>query len=155
MELHSYVERLAAELVRSARLDESTRAAAEQLVAALEPSLRLTALELLSDACAQITAELHDASVEVRLDGRDPRIVITQEPAPTRSVVTEVWDEDGSVTRTSLRLPEILKSRADQAAAEDGLSLNSWLVSTIAAALGLEARGARNRRPGNRMTGWI
>ena len=152
MDLHPYLERLTADLLRSAT--DQNQAAAEQLAAALEPSLRLTALELLSDACTQITAELRGVSIEVRLDGRDPRIVVTQDQG-SRPVVTEVWDEDGSVTRTSLRLPEILKSRADQAAAEDGLSLNAWLVSTIGAALGLEARGTRSRRVGHRMTGWV
>lgn len=159
MELQPYVERLTTDLAGAAGVDAQTQAAARQLVVALEPALRLTALELLSDAFAQVSAQLHGAAVEVRLDGRDPRIVVTQEaPAPPPQPTTGSApppDEDGATARISLRLPENLKARADQAAAADGVSLNSWLVTTIGAALGVGPHPGRTRRTGNRLTGWV
>ncbi|MCT7357336.1 toxin-antitoxin system HicB family antitoxin, partial [Streptomyces sp. 15-116A] len=38
------------------------------------------------------------------------------------------WDAH-PVARVSLRLPEPLKNRAEQAAARQGISLNAWLVA--------------------------
>jgi hypothetical protein len=39
------------------------------------------------------------------------------------------------VARISLRLPDGLKTRAERAAAAEGLSLNAWLVRAVAAGL--------------------
>lgn len=170
MKLQPYVERLATDLAAASGVDAQTQTAARHLVVALEPALRLTALELLSDAFAQASAELHEAVVEIRLDGRDPRIVVTQAaaatppssatpspgvgPSPGADPGAAGGDEEPAMARISLRLPEPLKARADQAAGADGVSLNAWLVSTIGAALGSGPRATRTRR-GNRMTGWV
>jgi len=43
--------------------------------------------------------------------------------------------EDGSVARISLRLPDALKTRAERAAAAEGLSLNAWLIRAVATGL--------------------
>jgi hypothetical protein len=52
-------------------------------------------------------------------------------------------DDDDSVARINLRLPERLKARVEQAAADEGVSVNSWLVRTTASAV---ERGDPNRR---------
>ena len=50
-----------------------------------------------------------------------------------------LWEHaDNAQARVSLRLPESLKSRADEAAARAGQSLNTWLVTLI--------RGATSER---------
>lgn len=43
--------------------------------------------------------------------------------------------DSGETARINLRLPESLKSRAEEAAAAAGLSVNAWLVRTVAAAV--------------------
>ena len=62
---------------------------------------------------------------------------------------TEIADEiadaladDVSTSRTTLRLPDQLKARVDQAAAADGISVNAWLVRAIGDAL-----DSKTRRP--------
>lgn len=65
---------------------------------------------------------------------------------------------DGTTSRVTLRLPEQLKARIEEAAARDGLSVNAWLVRALAASLepGDERRTRRRSPPGSqRYTGWV
>ncbi|MFF4934192.1 hypothetical protein ACFY2H_35640 [Streptomyces griseofuscus] len=127
MDLTPYLDTLRRELATAARAaGEDAEACAGQLLAALEPATRLTLLRLLSDAAGEISRDLAPGTVEVFLHGTEPRFAVTRPgdqdlpPAPSR-------DPD-PVARVSLRLPEPLKTRAEQAAARQGSSLNAWLV---------------------------
>jgi hypothetical protein len=64
--------------------------------------------------------------------------------------------DDTVSSRTTLRLPDRLKARVEQAAAEEGVSVNSWFVRAIAAALEPNVRRASRRetRQGDSFTGW-
>jgi hypothetical protein len=71
-------------------------------------------------------------------------------------VPATVEGEEASTTRTTLRLPDELKSRVEAAAAHAGVSVNTWLVRTIAAALdGGAPRPAAREMTGKRVTGWV
>lgn len=159
---------------------EDARAAALQIASALESATRLVLLEALSDAAGEITRELAPGSVELRLRGRDPQFVVTVASQPTFADAAEVEPaaaepaaagaaaaepptaapgeplDDTSTSRTTLRLPDQLKARAEKAAAHDGLSLNTWLVRAIADALEPKSRRAaqRENRASNTFTGW-
>ncbi len=67
-------------------------------------------------------------------------------------------DEVGT-SRITLRLAESLKSRAEAAAGQVGLSVNAWLVRAVAAALEPDDRdrgsGRHGSRGGQRYTGWV
>jgi hypothetical protein len=65
--------------------------------------------------------------------------------------------DEGGTSRTTLRLPDHLKLRIEEAAAREGLSVNSWLVRTVNAALEPpDPRPAqRARLGGERYTGWV
>ncbi|MFD6138438.1 histidine kinase [Promicromonospora sp. NPDC060271] len=82
-------------------------------------------------------------------------------PAPAGPAGTAPADaEAGATTRTTLRLPDHLKTQAEAAAARDGVSVNTWLVRAVAAALdqptGRPAPQAPSGPPsGNRLTGWV
>ena len=136
MELTTYVDTLRADLMRAAEaLGPESRAAAERLEVALEPSTRMALMEALSDAAAEITQDLPHAAVEVRLKGREPQFVVSAtepdmpEPEPAES---EADDDDGdTVARITVRIPEGLKTRAEQAANDLGQSLNAWIVQAI------------------------
>ena len=101
-------------------------------------------LEALSDAAAEITAALDGATVEVRLRGRDPDLVVTDDPSlppsrrpgppPPRRAGRGDGDDDDVTARITLRLPEALKQRAEAAAAAMRQSLNTWLVDAVRAA---------------------
>jgi hypothetical protein len=64
-------------------------------------------------------------------------------------------DEDGTA-RITLRMPEHLKTKVEEAAATEGLSANAWLVRAVTR--GLDARRAEvqigRSRSGTRITGF-
>jgi HicB family len=182
MDITSYVEGLRRDLAGAAQAGGPEVAdAAERLALALEPAFRMVLLEALSHATAEITASLEGGAVDVRLKGREPQFVVTPapstgaEPAPESPDPSATEDEDdtdeGPAARITLRLPESLKQRAEEAAGKRGQSLNTWLVNAVRAAsrehainidLDLSSipfgPGApcRNRRgPGQQISGWV
>ncbi len=180
MDLDRYVTDLRRQLAASAGPGgEEVRALAETLSRALDPAARLTLLEALSDAAAEISRELAPGSVDIRLRGRDAELVVTRPPSPEfadAAAITAIdadtdsgGDSSGSgqesgggaddtvTSRTTLRLPDQLKARVERAAASDGLSVNSWLVRAIAESLEPKNRRAAQRgsRSGDSFTGWV
>lgn len=166
MELDRYVSELQTHLAGAAEnRDADARAVAEQLSAALDPAVRLMVLGVLSDAASEITREIAPGSVDVVLRGRDPHLVVTRSESSeaqaagpsTPEVAVSAEPLDDTVTsRTTLRLPDRLKARVEQAAAEEGVSVNSWFVHAIAAALEPNVRRPprRETRQGDTFTGW-
>src|SRR3954469_23216094 len=112
VDITGYVERLRADLAAAAASGgEAMVDAAERLVTTLDASLRMALLEALSDAAAEISAELDGGAVEVRLKGRDPQFVVTPPPmAPAASAAAGAaeheTEDDGVTVRITLRLPE-------------------------------------------------
>ncbi len=152
---------------------DDARVVAGRLTAALESATRLVLLDAISAAAAEITLDLAPGSVDVRLRGRDPEFVVTPPPVdhtaesgptdaatpPLTSVGAAVPEgDDTGPSRITLRLPEQLKGRIEEAAGRDGLSVNSWLVRTVSAAVGTIGPQQRSVRPsplgGQSFTGW-
>jgi predicted transcriptional regulator len=160
MELGPYVNDLQRQLVDAAANGaEETRAVAERLAAALDAATRLVLLDVLSAAVGEITRDLAPGSVDVRLRGREVEFVVTQpntESDADARPVASVDLDDASTSRTTLRLPDALKARVDEAAAADGLSVNTWLVRAVAAALQPKQRRSAQRtlRTGEDFAGW-
>ena len=72
----------------------------------------------------------------------------------TGATAGPVDDADDATARTTLRLPDSLKTRAEAAAAAEGLSLNTWLVRGRDG--GARSRARRSRRTrARRYTGWV
>ncbi|RIX30460.1 histidine kinase [Amnibacterium setariae] len=163
MELDRYADRLRGQLAAVADTgSEDQRALAERMSTALEPALRLALLELLTEAAGEISRDLAPGSVDVRLRGRDPELVVARpmEAAPAAPASTPaepepvVGDDEPATFRTTLRLPDRLKTRVEQAASAQGVSVNTWLVRAVAAALGTDQRRPAPRT-GDRFTGWV
>ena len=160
MELGQYVSDLQRQLVDAAENGtEDTRAVAERLAAGLDAATRLVLLDALSAAVGEITRDLAPGSVDLRLRGREVEFVVTAagaEPGPDELPGPPPELDDVSTSRTTLRLPDALKARVDEAAAADGLSVNSWLVRAVAAALQPRQRRSAQRtlRTGDNFAGW-
>jgi hypothetical protein len=132
MEIDAYVQALREDLARVAAVgDESTARAAELLAVALESSFGRRLQEALAEAALELSAQLEDGRVEVRVAGGDPELIYVNE---TVAVAAEPTDE-ASTARITLRLPESLKSRLEAAAAASGQSLNTWLVQALSRAV--------------------
>ncbi len=142
MELAPFIDRLRQDLLTASdALGPESRPVAERLLLTLDPSVRLVLLEVLGQSAAEITAELPVGTVDVRLRGREPELVVDvprtpHEPPGTGPVDGDEPDDedDGAVARISLRLPESVKARAEELAARGGYSLNSWIVTVLRAA---------------------
>lgn len=160
MELGTYVTDLQRQLLDAAENgSDDTRAVAERLAAGLDAATRLVLLDVLSAAAAEITRDLAPGSVDMRLRGREVEFVVMQpstESEPDDVPVASVDLDDASTSRTTLRLPDALKARVDDAAAADGLSVNTWLVRAVAAALQPKQRRSAQRalRTGDDFAGW-
>jgi hypothetical protein len=139
MDLTPYIEGLQRDLAATAEPGgPDVKRAAELLTGSIEASARLTLLEALSDAAAEITAKLTTATVDVRLRGREADLTVTEvAPAaePQAAASASVPDGSGELARITLRLPEGLKEQAERAAASEGISVNAWLVRAVAAAV--------------------
>jgi hypothetical protein len=143
MQLEGYVQALREDLARVAAVgDESTAHAAELLAVALESSLGRRLQEALAEAALELSAQLQEGRVEVRVAGGDPELIYVHDEAP---VPADPSDEAFSA-RVTLRLPESLKSRLEAAAAANGVSVNTWLVQALGRLLEPRRSTAGGRR---------
>ena len=177
MDITPYVEGLRRDLLAAAEAGGAdAAAAAERLTFALDPAARLALMEAISQAAAEITAELPAGGVDVRLEGRElaftvhtPTPMAPPTPPPPPAAVEET--DEGGLARITLRIPESVKARAEEKAAQAGDSLNTWLVKVVRAATHdhainvdidlssvpfLEGFDPFGKGKGNRrMTGWL
>jgi hypothetical protein len=132
MELSQYVETLRRELGSLTRFasDDIVRVA-DMLAEALDSSVRLTLLDVLSAAAAEITARLDEVVIDVRLSAGEPQFVVTVVPAAEPEPAGPSPDspaDDAGTARITLRLSESLKARVESEASAAGLSVNAWLA---------------------------
>ncbi|GIG39058.1 toxin-antitoxin system HicB family antitoxin [Cellulomonas phragmiteti] len=176
MDLTRYVDDLQERLTAAAAIGgDEARQLAQRLTTPLDAAVRLVLLDALTEAAGEISAELAPGSVDVRLRAGLPEFVVdagartdpTGTPAAPRPAVATppstlpAPDDEGTTTRTTLRLPDHLKAQVEVAAARDGVSVNSWLVRAVAGALEHPVGGRPDPQPRtdpratNRLTGWV
>ena len=165
MELTPYVDRVHRDLLTAAdAAGDEGRALAERLVAPLDSTIRLTLLDALSTAADEITRELAPGSVDLRLRGLEPTFVVTRAPAERWADESDgamapspsTAEDEGATARINFRPPEHLKTRIEEAASREGLSVNAWLVRTIGGVLESGPRpGRRTASGGQSFTGWV
>ena len=163
MHMDAYTETLRRTLVETSCLgDERTQEVAHSLTVALDPALRLVALQVLTDTADELNSELDGVHVAVVMDGSTPHLLVTQADrsdeqdqgnvagsechtdTPARAV-PEV--PEGPEVRTTLRLPESLKQQIDAAARVQGRSVNAWLVEAARGALSEQSLASGSQRP--------
>jgi HicB family len=150
MELSPLIDALRADLAIAAELgDDEVQRAADRLGRALESSLRLRLLDALSQAAHELNDQLGTGRVEVRLVGDAVEFALVRDDPPIDAPPAA---DDRETARITLRLPEGLKLRAEQAAAKEGVSTNAWLVRAVAG--GLDQRTQVQLRVGKRLQGY-
>ena len=147
MNVAAYVEALQQDLANVAGIgDEAVAEAARRIAEALEPSLRLRLMDAVGEAAAELTNQLPDGHVEVRVSAGEPELVYV--PDPGAPAPTSLEDLSARIT---LRLPETLKTIVDAAAQEAGVSANTWLLQQITRSADPKRRPHKG---GRRMTGY-
>jgi hypothetical protein len=148
MQIDGYVQAVREDLARVAALgDETTARAAELLAVALESSLGRRLQEALGEAALELSSQLDNGRIEVRIAGGDPELVLVRDDgAPAEPPADEAF-----TARITLRLPESLKGRLEAAATREGVSVNTWLVHVLAHAAEPRGHSGGSRR---RLTGY-
>jgi hypothetical protein len=174
MDLRPYIANIHQQLSDAAEAGgDEARALAERLAAPLDSAIRLALQDALGAAAEEITCELAPGSVELRIRGRNPEFVVTPPPldrpaddlpgsgdrqASAPGPLSPGDVEDGGTSRINLRMPDQLKTRVEQAASGEGLSVNTWLVRAASVALDRAGPGRREgstARGSGRYTGWV
>ncbi len=133
--------------------DEPTRRAAALLLVALEPAVRLAIMNALADLADEVSDALGERTVEVRLDAGEARVVVS---APAERIEAPDLDlQGGEPSRVTLRLPEELKRTAEDAAAAQGVSLNTWLGQAVRDAVRGAGAAQTGRNRAGRVRGWV
>lgn len=147
MQIGPFIDSLQQDLAALAAVsDQEASETFQRIAAALESSLRLRLLEAVTAAAHELTSQLQNGHVEVRLAGQDPSFVFVEEtPAPGPSV----GGEEAFTARISLRLPDALKASIEFAATRDGVSVNAWIVQALSRSI-----DPRPHRGPKRLTGF-
>lgn len=148
MQMSPHVDAFLHDLAAVASLgDPASAEVVGRVGAALDSAFRLRILQAVTEALGEVTLQLPNGRVDVRLEEGDPVPVFVEtadEPRPFR-------DEEGMAARITLRIPEGLKAEVERAAGMEGVSVNAWLLQVIARTL---EPHSRRSRVGNRLTGF-
>ena len=132
MKIAPHVDALRSDLSAAAALGDARAAeVGAQLADAVARSAPLRFQEALGEALLEANEQLPSGHLELRLAGSDPGIVFVDDEAASAPPPVD----EPSAARLTLRLPETLKAQLEAAAAREGVSLNTWLVRTLAGAV--------------------
>ena len=127
--------------------DDAVAELAERIAAVLARSAPARILDVLSDAATEVSAELPEGRVELRVAGDDLQFSYVED-APVLG-----GDGEGELSaRITLRLSEALKGRVEEGAARQGVSVNSYIVRALER--GASTYRSYGSRGGNRLRGY-
>lgn len=179
MNIEKQVQSILGELNEAASvLGAEAQQSARQFSVLMAPTLRIAMQRTLSNAATDLNDQLEGvAEIAVELQGGEPVVIgralvsaddesleadgvqMPQVAASLHRQGTEpgeppttdpTAEEDLSISRFSLRMPESLKLQAEEAAQRSGVSLNTWVIRTIQSTLsGSATRGS------NVLRGWL
>jgi predicted DNA binding CopG/RHH family protein len=141
------VEGLRSDVVAVGELgDDAVAEVAERIADVLGRAVPGRVLDLLSQAAAELAATLPDGRVDLRVAGDDVEMVYVEDES------RPVGEGEDLSARITLRLSEGLKSRLEQDAAADGVSVNSFIVRALER--GASSNRSRQGRAGSRLRGY-
>jgi hypothetical protein len=152
MDLRTLTRSVQEQLAASAAVgDDSTQRAAHLLSLSLEPALRIALQDAIAQVAAEVSAGIAPGRVELALRGGELDVQVVPPAAPSAPpappappVDAEDPSGDASAARVTFRPPQQLKARLEQSAAEQGLSLNAYLVRALNAHLDGAAAGPQS-----------
>ena len=150
MQTAQFIEALQSDLRELAQLggDELVQAA-HRLEGAVKQSATLRLIDALTQVALEVSSQLPNGHLDVRLSGQDPELVYVEEEGEEPQAQAA---EDGLTARITLRLPDSLKTTLERAAEMEGVSVNTWLVRALQRSV--SSGGWRAVRSGKRITGY-
>ena len=127
MKMSLVVDGLCSDVVAVGELgDDAVAELAERIAAVLARSTPSRVIDLLSEVATEISAELPEGRVELRVAGDDVHLAyVEDEHVPGGDAEAELS------ARITLRLSEALKARVEEGAARQGVSVNSFIVRAL------------------------
>lgn len=142
MNTEAIVAKLEDRLASQARLvtdDPNVERTMEALLDTLGPALRQAVMDLAEQAAIEVGAQLTGAKVEVVLADGEPSLVVRHEgPEAT-------FSSEDLAARLTVRLPSALKAAVEEAAGDEGDSINSFVIKALAGGATRTRRGRRIR----------
>jgi hypothetical protein len=129
--------------------DDTVAEVAERIANLLGRSAPARILDLLSDAAAELSAELPEGRVEIRIAGDDVDLAYVEDE---HGGPCDGGGESDLPARITLRLGEGLKARVEEGASREGVSVNAFIVRTLER--GTSAQRSRGNRGGTRLRGY-
>jgi hypothetical protein len=160
MKMSLVVDGLRSDVISVGELGDDTVAqVADRIAEVLGRSIPSRILDLLSEVAAELSAELPDGRVEIRVAGDDVDFAYVDD-APVLAGGSEGAVDGGGEgerdrdmsARITLRLSESLKARLEEGAAREGVSVNAFIVRTLEH--GASGEHKRKRYAGNRLRGY-
>jgi hypothetical protein len=150
METAQFIEGLQEDLRELAQIggDELVHAA-RRLEGAVKQSATLRLIDALTQVALDLSSQLPNGHIDVRLSGQDPELVYVEEAGEEAAAPS---GDDGLSSRITLRLPDSLKASVERAAEAEGASVNTWIVRALQRAV--SGGGGRAVRSGKRITGF-
>jgi len=128
--------------------DDAVAELAERIATALSRSAPARILEILSEAATELSGELPAGRIELRVAGDDVQLAYVEDEH-----VPQGEDEGDLSARITLRLAEGLKSRVEDFAARQAVSVNTYIIRALERSTSSDRRG-RGGRSGNRLRGY-
>lgn len=119
--------------------------AGAQLLAALQPAIRQTLIEVVTMAATEVNSQLDRKRVEVRLVEGDPELVVSPDPSARAAEPPHSHDAE-TEARITLRLPEYLKEVITEAANVSGDSVNAYVVDALKDSSSTKHKGTSRHR---------
>jgi hypothetical protein len=117
--------------------------AGAQLMAALQPAIRQTLMEVVAMAASEISSQLATQRVDIHLVDGDPELAVVDDSAPTPTPPPE---GDVAEARITIRLPGYLKDLVADAASTSGDSVNTFVIDTLKSQTRTTKGGATRHR---------
>jgi hypothetical protein len=158
MKMSLVVDGLRSDVISVGELGDDTVAeVADRIAEVLGRSIPSRILDLLSDVAAEVSAELPDGRVEIRVAGDDVDLAYVEDApggvAGPEGDAGEDRDRDRDMSaRITLRLSETLKARVEEGAAREGISVNAFIVRTLEH--GASGEHKRKSYTGHRLRGY-
>jgi hypothetical protein len=160
MKMSLVVDGLRSDVISVGELGDDTVAeVADRIAEILGRSIPSRILDLLSEVAAEVSAELPDGRIEIRVAGDDVHLAYVDDAPAGASGSEGAVDGGGDrerdrdmSARITLRLSESLKARLEEGAAHEGLSVNAFIVRTLEH--GASGEHKRKRYVGNRLRGY-
>lgn len=158
MKMSLVVDGLRSDVISVGELGDDTVAeVADRIAEFLGRSIPSRILDLLSEVAAEVSAELPEGRVEIRVAGDDVDLAYVED-APARAAEGTgggdgAGDRDRDMSaRISLRLSESLKTRVEEGATREGISVNAYIVRTLEH--GASGEHKRKSYSGSRLRGY-